>query len=226
VKNYVSWLSLLFVLSIVPAKLPAQSVPTTAGGNPENEMTMSHHRAMDMDMHHDHGAAIPVSYADLTKATTLLETARHATEKYKDVRVAEEDGYGQIGPDVPGMGIHFVGTRIGSAFDIERPSILLYERDAAAANGYALVGVSYLLNAVEGADGQPADPPFPKSLARWHRHANICVLANRSVKTDLTADQCESEGGHFTAETQWMIHAWIWKDSPAGVFSGTNPAVQ
>ncbi len=108
----------------------------------------------------------------------------------------------------------------------QHPSILLYEKDPSAAGGYLLVGVSYLLNAPEGADGQPPDSPFPKSLASWHRHANICVLADRSVKSSLTADQCASQGGNFTAETQWMIHAWIWKDSPAGVFSPTNRAVR
>ena len=32
-----------------------------------------------------------------------------------------------------------------------------------------------------------------------------------------------ARGGKFTAETQWMIHAWIWKDSPTGVFSPTHP---
>jgi hypothetical protein len=226
VKTYMNSLFLLFVLSTVLARLSAQSVPAAAGGNSSNEMSMSHHHGMDMDMHHEQGMAVAVSFADLTKAATLLETARRATEKYKDVLVAEADGYNQIGPDVPGMGIHFVGSRTGSAFDIEHPSILLYEKTAAAADSYALVGVSYLLNAPEDSDGQPTESPFPKSLARWHRHANICVLADRSVKTSLSADQCKSEGGRFTAETQWMIHAWIWKDSPAGVFSPTNPAVQ
>ncbi len=225
-KNYVLCLLLFFGWCVAPANSWAQSDSALTSGNSTNGMTTPHNHGMNMDMHHDHGMAVPVSYGDITKTASMLETARHATEKYKDARVAEADGYGQIGPDVPGMGIHFVGTRTGSTFDIEHPSILLYEKDPSAAGGYLLVGVSYLLNAPEGADGQPPDSPFPKSLASWHRHANICVLADRSVKSSLTADQCASQGGNFTAETQWMIHAWIWKDSPAGVFSPTNPAVQ
>jgi hypothetical protein len=52
--------------------------------------------------------AVPVSYAELTKTAPLLATARHATEKYNDVRTAEAYGYKAIGPDVPVMGIHFV----------------------------------------------------------------------------------------------------------------------
>ena len=31
--------------------------------------------------------------------------------------------------------------------------------------------------------------------------------------------------GRFMAETLWMVHAWIWKDIPAGVFSPINPDV-
>jgi hypothetical protein len=225
-KNSILYLSVLLAEFAALGIASAQVAPAKAASNAEDRMTESHQHGMSMDMHHDHGTAVPVSYAELTKTASMLQAARHATEKYKDVRVAEADGYGQIGPDVPGMGMHFVGTRTGTEFDVEHPSILLYEKDASATNGYALVGVSYLLNAPEGPDGQPSDPPLPKSLASWHRHANICVLADRSVKTGLTADKCAAQGGDFTAETQWMIHAWIWKDSPAGVFSPTNSTVR
>src|SRR5262249_25464035 len=111
-------------------------------------------------------------------------------------------------------------------FDVEHPDILLYEKDAASPSGYALVGVSYLFNAEPDRDGQPKNPPFPKSLAAWHRHADLCVFPDRSVKGQLTADQCQALGGQFTALTQWMVHVWIWKDSPTGVSSPTNPAVR
>jgi hypothetical protein len=207
---------------LLPGTSLAQSMttqPTSPGG-----MAMHHDNGMSMD--HQHGLAVPVSYAELTRTAALLETARHSTEKYKDVRTAEADGYKAIGPDVPGMGIHFVGPYGGSSFDVERPAILLYEKDSSAVGGYGLVGVSYLFTAVEGPDGQPENPPFPKALAQWHRHTNICVLADRSAHTNLSESQCTTQGGHFTAETQWMIHAWIWKDSPTGVFAPTNPTVQ
>jgi hypothetical protein len=203
------------------------------------QQTMDHNTAghempghqMEMSMghgHEHHGAGVPVTYQELTSTATQLETARRATEKYKDVRVADADGYKAIGPDVPGMGIHYVHVLGPHApgFDLERPDILLYEKDTATPGGYALVGVSYLLNAEADADGQPQNPPFPKSLASWHRHSDLCVFPDRSVKANLTGEQCAAQGGRFTALTQWMVHAWIWKDSPAGVFSGTNPTVQ
>jgi hypothetical protein len=196
----------------------------------EMEHNMAGHagHAMEMSMGHDHhGSGVPVTYEELTKTATLLETARQATTKYREVRVAESDGYKAIGPDVPGMGIHYVHVGPHSpGFKVEQPDILLYEKNPGAPSGYALVGVSYLLNAETDADGQPKNPPFPKSLANWHRHSNLCVFPDRSVKGDLNDSQCQAGGGHFTAETQWMIHAWIWKDSPTGVFSPTNPNVR
>ncbi len=197
--------------ALAPAQQPMENMP-------------GHHMEMSMG-HEHHGTGVPVTYEELTTTAGMLETARQATVKYQDVRAAEADGYKAYGPDVPGMGIHYVGPHSGR-FDVERPNILLYEKNSALPGGYALVGVSYLLAAEEGADGQPENPPFPKSLASWHRHENICVLPDRSTPTGLTEDQCRVQGGKFTPETQWMIHAWIWKGSPTGVFSPTNPSVQ
>ncbi len=75
-------------------------------------------------------------------------------------------------------------------------------------------------------DGQPLNPPFPKSLALWHRHENICVLPHLGTLHALSESQCREQGGHFIAKTQWLVHAWIWKENPAGIFSAENPALR
>jgi len=213
---------LLLSLCLVEARA-AQQAPSHQG------------MAMHMEMSHDHGVAVPVTFAELQSTAAQLNKARQATEKYRDVRVAEADGYRAIGPDVPGMGIHYVRVagssqeRVvshSSGFDVERPDILLYEKDGSSRSGYSLVGVSYLFDAEPDTDGQPKNPPFPKSLASWHRHSDLCVFPDRSVKGQLNAEQCTAQGGRFTDLTQWMVHAWIWKDSPKGVFSDTNPNVR
>ena len=176
---------------------------------------------------HAHGAPVAaITFAELERTAEELAAARRATEKYQDVRTAEASGYRAIGPNVPGMGIHYVRQSDPQRFSITEPPILLYERDAAAPGGLRLVGVSYLLVAPGDADGQPANPPFPKALASWHKHNNVCVLPDNSASVELSEAQCTSRGGRFTAETSWMLHAWIWKDSPAGVFSSTNPLVK
>jgi len=173
-----------------------------------------------------HAAGAAITYAELKKTVAELEHARQATAKYQDVHVAEADGYQPVGPDIPGMGIHFVQSLEPKAFDIEKPPILLYAKNPDAPGGYSLVGVSYLWNAPEGPDGQPLDPPFPKSMARWHRHGHICVLPHIENPHGLTEEQCRAQGGQFIAESQWLVHVWIWKDNPSGVFSPENPALK
>src|SRR5262245_34552505 len=174
-----------------------------------------------------HGSSVAVvTYAELQQTSDQLAAARNATAKYQDVRVAEAEGYSAVGPNVPGMGTHYVRRTEGTSFSVSDPPILLYERDAAAPNGLRLVGVSYLLVAPAGTDGQPAQSPFPRTLASWHKHNNVCVLPDNGASTDLTEAQCRARGGQFTNETSWMVHAWIWKDSPAGVFSPTNPLIK
>jgi hypothetical protein len=176
---------------------------------------------------HAHGAPVPaITFAELERTAQELAAARRATEKYQDVRTAEAAGYRPVGPNVPGMGIHYVRQTDLQHFSITDPPILLYERDAAAPGSLRLVGVSYLLVAPGDADGQPVNPPFPKALTSWHKHNNVCVLPDNSASVELSETQCTSRGGRFTAETSWMMHAWIWKDSPAGVFSPTNPLVK
>jgi hypothetical protein len=175
---------------------------------------------------HAHGPSVPaLTYAELQQTTEQLAAARKATAKYQDVRAAEADGYRAVGPNVPGMGIHYVRQGAARPFSIDEPPILLYEKDPTSAS-LRLVGVSYLVVAPSGADGQPATSPFPKALASWHKHNNVCVLPDNSASVELTEAQCTGRGGRFTAETSWMVHAWIWKDSPTGVFSPTNPLVR
>jgi hypothetical protein len=91
--------------------------------------------------------------------------------------------------------------------------------------GLRFVGVRYTLPARAGDDEQPVAAPFPSALASWHKHQNICLFADRSIRTRLTVVECIQQGGRFIAETDWMLHAWIWKDNPAGVFTPTNPEI-
>jgi hypothetical protein len=220
---------------LVAALLASGTARLAADGRTANEQSpasqsdhASHagHAGHAENAMHEHGAPVPaVSFADLQRTTEQLTAARAATEKYRDVHVAEAAGYRAIGPDVPGMGLHYV--RAGDHdFSIANPPILLYEKDATMPSGMRLVGVSYLFVAPGDADGQPANPPFPKALASWHKHNNVCVLPDNSASVDLTEAQCTGRGGRFTAETSWMVHAWIWKDSPTGVFASTNPLVK
>ncbi len=199
----------------------------TTGRGPHQAHEQGEHRQMRTQSPHDHGPpALAITYDELQRTAAQLAAARQATAKYQAVRVAEQEGYRPVGPNVPGMGVHHVLETRRDEFSITEPPILLYERDSAAPGGMRLTGVSYLFVSAAGADGQPSDSPFPKALARWHKHNNVCVLSDSTATVDLTEAQCTAKGGRFTAETSWMVHAWIWKRSPDGVFSPTNPLVK
>ncbi|HLJ87646.1 MAG TPA: hypothetical protein VKZ53_12550 [Candidatus Angelobacter sp.] len=210
----ISWaIALLFVLGLTAvAQHPSAGQEQSAAGH--------------MMSHPSHMPGAPITYTELKNTAADLERAKQATAKYQDVHVAEADGYQPVGPDIPGMGVHYVLTMEPNGFELEKPPILLYEKSPGAPGGYSLVGVSYLWNAPEGPDGQPLNPPFPKSLASWHRHENVCVLAHLANPHGLSEKQCRDQGGRFIAKTQWLVHAWIWKDNPSGVFSPENPALR
>jgi hypothetical protein len=140
--------------------------------------------SVTMKPHPSHANGAALTYAELKNTAAELERARQATAKYQDVHAAEADGYQMVGGDMPGMGIHYVLTMEPSGFDIEKPPILLYVKNSAPQRGYSLAGVLFL-NAPEGPDGQPLNAPFPKSLALWHRHENICMVA---VPRNLTIE--------------------------------------
>jgi hypothetical protein len=193
-------------------------------GNPAEAHDHASRGSLDHMLHGSASAA--VSFTELQATVDALNRARGATEKYQDVRAAEADGYRVFGPYVRGQGFHYVNPRDARGdFDVERPPILLYEKDESAPQGLRLVGVSYLLSAPAGPNGQPVAAPFPLALATWHKHNNICLFPDRSVQMNLQDSTCQQYGGRFIADTDWMVHAWIWKDSPAGVFSATNPEV-
>jgi hypothetical protein len=221
-KPTVLFAALACAMAATAAANPAQQQDPSATSHSGHPQQPGH-----ASMAHEHGNTVPaVSYRELQQTAEQLTAARQATTKYQDVRAAAADGYRAVGPHVPGMGIHYVREGSGGEFSIGEPPILLYERDATAASGLLLVGVSYLVVSPAGADGQPTSSPFPKALASWHKHNNVCVLPDKSASVELTEAQCTTRGGRFTAETSWMVHVWIWKDSPAGVFSPTNPLVK
>jgi hypothetical protein len=180
------------------------------------------HQAHDMKAMH--AVVSTLSFTELQQTASDLERARQATAKFQDVNAAEAAGYKKLGGDFPGMGTHFVLTMEAGKFDVEKPPILLYVKGADG--GYTLGGVGYLYDAPAGPDGQPVNPPFPKSLASWHQHDNLCMAPQLENPHSLTEAQCTEKGGHFLAKTPWLVHAWIWKDNPQGVFSPENPAAK
>jgi hypothetical protein len=221
----------------------ALAVPALAagqGGHVHDPETATH-AAMSgpMDTRSAHltmSPARPATAADSARAMATVAELRRAVEKYKDVRVAEADGYRQFAPNVPQEIYHFTSTwrSIKESFrwDPTQPSSLLYRKTPDGK--IQLVGAMY--HAPKRLAADKLDQRVPLSVARWHKHTNLCVpklkdrdrwLETKDGKplfgpkgTITTREQCSAEGGKFHDQVfGWMVHAMLYEgDDPAKIW--------
>ena len=162
---------------------------------------------------------------DSARAAKVAAELRAAIEPYRDVRVAEEDGFKMFAPQIKQQRVyHFTSRRNAVAehfrFDPARPTSLLYKRDAKGK--MVLVGAMYV--APKRATLEELDARVPLGIAQWHAHTNICVPPVRERErwremeqgqmrfgpagAITTGAQCDSAGGRFHEQLfGWMVHA-------------------
>jgi hypothetical protein len=134
-------------------------------------------------------------------AETLVKTVRESTERFKDVAVAEAEGYGLqfgcvSGPDWGAMGLHYVNFPLvlDGILDPAKPEIVIYEP---LPNGkLQLVGADFLVLA----DAWHAKNEGPPQLMGQLLH--LFESPNR-----------------FGLPAFYTLHVWAWKDSPTGMFA-------
>ena len=172
------------------------------------------------------GTEIKLTWAQLRQTDQMLERARNATVKYKNVSIALRDGYKQEGLSRRGEGAHFINRRLLEAgrFDLEHPTFLLYERQQDW--GLELVGVGWLL---PKAPHEDTPPKHLAPLAVWHYHdypaPGVCTWPDGTVNA-VGLEPCSNDGGRFWRQSPWMLHAWLFRPSPEGMFSLVNSAVK
>jgi hypothetical protein len=145
---------------------------------------------------------------ELTAAQkTLIQIVRDSTERFKDVSVAEREGYALqfgcvSGPDSGAMGLHFVNGALVNAgvLDPTRPPIVIYE--PAADGSLRLIGADFLLFA----DAWDAKKMGPPQLMGQLFH--LFDAPNR-----------------FGLPAFYTLHVWAWKDNPNGAFVNWHPDV-
>ena len=144
----------------------------------------------------------------LTQAQgALLKIVRDNTERFKDVAVAQAEGYSLLfgcvsGPDSGAMGMHFVNLNLVGAgvIDATRPQIVIYE--PTPNGGPKLTGADYLVFA----DTWNAKHSSPPELMGQLFH--LFDAPNR-----------------FGLPAFYTLHVWAWKDNPLGTFTNWNPNV-
>jgi len=171
------------------------------------------------------------SGADSARAASIVREARVALERFKDVRVAEREGYRIFAPNIPQPVYHF--TSMGAAirehfrFDPSTPTSLLYKQKADGS--FRLVGAMY--TAPKEATPNQLNERVPLGIARWHLHTNMCVPRmtalerwgdwddGRPVFGPLspiaTREACDAVDGRFLPVVfNWMVHVNVYEDNP------------
>ena len=177
---------------------------------------------------------------DSTRALAVVAELRHAIEKYKDVSVAERDGFQMFLPNVKNQRVyHFTNYRnaVKEAFRFnpDEPTSLLYKRGADGQ--MILMGAMYTMPKRAGLD--KLDERVPLSIAQWHKHVNWCLpkqgeSSRWTERKDgrpvfgpespiATQSACDAVGGDFHPSLfGWMIHANVFEGEDLGHIFAEN----
>jgi hypothetical protein len=181
----------------------------------------------NMSLHIAYTALRPENDADKARAATLLTDLQHALAKYQDYHVAEADGFKPFHPEFKDPVVDFMkdghGIKAAVTFNPSVPEWLLYQHTPDG--GYKLIGATYI--DVKDTSEDQLNERVPLSVARWHRHVNLCFPTRSSdTKTEdwlkfgsygsiTTKQACDAAGGSFyPQESDWMIQVHPWEQNP------------
>ncbi|HKW63702.1 MAG TPA: hypothetical protein VJN89_14220 [Candidatus Acidoferrum sp.] len=157
-----------------------------------------------------HSHETPAQAQQLTTAQgALLKIVRDNTARFKDVSVAEAEGYSLLfgcvsGPDSGAMGMHFVNLSLvaSGVIDATRPQIVIYEPTP---DGHLqLIGADFLVIASDWDKAHPGQgaPQLMGQLFHYFESPN-----------------------RFGLPAFYTLHVWAWKDNPNGAFVNWHPNV-
>lgn len=154
--------------------------------------------------------------ACLSTLTQLMDVVK-ATEQYRDITVASEDGFMQTTAYIPGRGAYFVDVyRWDDTLDLLQPEGLIY---GPGPNGWELLGVYYLLPVWS----EPNPPEgFLGDEDVWAVHDGFCIAADLSASEGVTEEECGAAGGIWWEEMGHFLVAWLYELNPDGVFQEVN----
>jgi hypothetical protein len=200
-----------------------------AGADPTSAVHEAMNGTMAANPHMRMSPRRTATAADSARAETIVATARAALARYKDVRVAEREGYRMFAPNVKNQPVyHF--TKMAAAvrerfkFDPAQPSSLLYKKTADGS--LRLVGAMY--TASKDASWDDLNARIPLGIASWHLHTNMCVpkFSQRARWLEVsngkpvfgpaspiaTPDACDTVNGRFMPVVfNWMVHANVFE---------------
>jgi hypothetical protein len=142
-----------------------------------------------------------------SQSNALVQVVRQATERFKDVTVAEKEGYAATlgcvtGPDAGAMGLHYVNGNLvkSGIIDATRPQAVIYEPQPDGS--LRLVGVEYIAIAAPWDAKKEGPPVLLGQLFHYFDSPN-----------------------RFGLDAFYGLHVWAWKDNPNGAFVNWHPNV-
>ena len=168
--------------------------------------------------------------ADAATAWDILRQLRQQLARYREYRVAIDDGYEPFLPNVQQPHYHFTrkwnGFKAAFSFDPKQPTSLLYRKTP---DGYELEGAMF--TAPKWASEADLDKRIPLSIAQWHAHVNICLPQKKDMQSAdwkkfgpkgsiLTEAECKQAGGRFVPQLfGWMVHVYPFADTPEKIWT-------
>lgn len=229
-------------------KAPPAKASAGQMGDDEHMAGMADHAMGDMGMdatmslHMEMTPKRVATHDDSTRALAVVAELRRAIDRYKDVTVAEADGFKMFAPNIKNQRVfHFTNYRNAFKeafrFDPEQPTSLLYKRTPDGQ--MMLIGAMYTMPKRAGME--KLNERVPLGIAQWHRHINWCVpkrgeTSRWSERQNgrpvfgpespvATQAACDSVGGTFLPSPfGWMIHANVFGGSDLGAIFADDHA--
>lgn len=206
----------------------AASQDSTAAQSADEAMASRH---MDMGAHMFMTDLRPENSADEKRAAEIVAILQKSIEKYRDYHVALAEGFQIFHPEVPQDHYHFTNYRYAFeaqfAFNPALPTSLLYKKTA---DGYELEGAMY--TAPKRATEDELNDRVPLSVARWHKHVNLCLPPKGAQQKPVnwqefgfrgsiaTEDACQAAGGRwFPQMFGWMVHVYPFESDPTKIWA-------
>jgi hypothetical protein len=156
-------------------------------------------------------AAAAEAQSGPSERDAFLARAAEASALYADRREAIADGFRRVGPEFPGMGVHWVqtGRVVSGQLAGDRPAVLCYvDLDGVP----TLVGLAYTLPL--DADESPPAAPFGQEA--WHDHSGD--VSEESLLLEHPGSLMGGDGGFRLS----MVHVWLPLENPAGLLTQNN----
>ncbi len=235
---------LVFSVSLFPlmdTEHSAQAGELAQGESPGQSADMDHHDHAEgtvamMVPHQKHlgphmkwTTLRTANAGDAQRAEQIVYALRQALAKYKDYRVAMDDGYVPLHPERTPRHYHFANKQrrflAKVRFDPGEPTALLYKK---IGDGYELEGAMY--TAPRGMSEDQLNERVPLSVAQWHAHVNLCRQPDGSGRrmtrkqfgfkgTIATESECQQAGGRFVPQAGGWMHVYPFESTPAKIWT-------